>query len=277
MPEEAIYADDADFITIHDEKKEKISKITSEILKKDNLLVNDTKTEFTTLLRSEKINEKWRTTKKLGSLLGDSEDIMRRKQLSIVTQKDLQNVWIRKDKIKQKTRLKLYKTLVKPVLLYNAGTWGITKTEEKNFDAFHRKQLRIVLGVKYPVIMKNNTVYELSEETPISQQIRLARWRLFGHCLRLNKDTPAYKAMKFYFQPSEEKGFRGRKRTTLPVKLDEDIKVTLKCIDTKQKYGVTTLNKTEDLRNFEIIANDRKMWISLIEDICNAAEAELNL
>ena len=48
-----------------------------------NLKVNGGKTEYTTLKRRNKQQEEWRHTKKLGSLLGDSEDMCRRKQLSV--------------------------------------------------------------------------------------------------------------------------------------------------------------------------------------------------
>ena len=65
--------------------------------------------------------------KKLGSLLGDKEGIARRKQLFIAAMNNMEKAWIRKDHTSEKHRLKLYRTLVKPVLLYNSATWGLTK------------------------------------------------------------------------------------------------------------------------------------------------------
>ena len=94
-----------------------MQNIVQNILIEDNLNVNETKTEHTTtIVRKERKDEEWRTVKKLGSLLGDSEDIARRKQLSIVSLKDMNKVWIRNDHIKQKLKLKLYQALVTPVL-----------------------------------------------------------------------------------------------------------------------------------------------------------------
>ena len=58
-------------------------KIATEVLKENNLIVNVGKTEVTILKRGyNKSEEGWRNTIKLGSLLGDKEDIRRRKQLS---------------------------------------------------------------------------------------------------------------------------------------------------------------------------------------------------
>ena len=73
----------------------------------------------------------YKNTKKVGTLIGDEEDIERRKRLSTAALAKLQNVWVKGDKIKRKTKLKLYRTLVKSVLTYNCGTWALTQTEEE--------------------------------------------------------------------------------------------------------------------------------------------------
>ena len=119
--------------------------------KKGNIFKLKNTTDNGMKITLTKESESWRTVKKLGSLLGVTEDINRRKQLSMAALYKINNLWIRKDRIKQSTKLKLYKTLVKPVLLYNSGTWSLTQKEEEDLDGFHRKQLRIVLNVKYPV------------------------------------------------------------------------------------------------------------------------------
>ena len=52
---------------------------------------------------------------------------------------------------------------------------------------------------------------------PLSIDITKSRWRIFGHALRLNENTPAArKAMKWFFQvPEGCRKFRGRKRATI--------------------------------------------------------------
>ena len=107
----------------------------------------------------------------------DRSKCYRRKQLSMAALTKLKNVWIRKDKIKQVTKLKLYRSIVKPILTYNSGTWGPTKKEEDELDAFHRKQLRRVLNVnKYPVKMKNKVVYRITSENILSLDIMKSRF-----------------------------------------------------------------------------------------------------
>ena len=163
------------------EKKELLKTNVREILLQADLKVNETKTEETILerksknaysctktgkmkLKLKKEIEEWRNTKKLGSLIGVTEDIKRRKQLAAAALNKMNHVWIRKDRIKLKLRLKPYKSLIKSILTYNSGTWELTKKEEEDLDAFHRQQLRKVMNVKYPVKMRNSVVYRESGE-----------------------------------------------------------------------------------------------------------------
>ena len=131
VPPEAIYPDDADFITMILKRKERLKSSVKEILLRANLKANESKTEETVLERKNKgercisiisgglkltlteDTEEWRNTKKLGSMIGVSEDIRRRKQLATAALIKMNNIWIRKDKIKQCFRLKSYKSLVK--------------------------------------------------------------------------------------------------------------------------------------------------------------------
>ena len=91
-----------------------------------NLKVNNDKTEKTSLSKNE---DAWRSTKKVGSLMGDKEDVERRKQLSNATLYKLKNIWIGKDDINHNIKIKLYKALVKSILTYNCGTWALAQTE----------------------------------------------------------------------------------------------------------------------------------------------------
>ena len=104
-----------------------------EILERDNLLANEDKTEDTILRRNKHdrknklTNEPWRDTIKLGSKLGDREDIARRKQLARVKLIQMKKILKRKNVVRLEKKLKLYNALAKRVLTYNSRTWGLTK------------------------------------------------------------------------------------------------------------------------------------------------------
>ena len=164
-------------------------------------------------------------TKKLGSLLGDDEDVARRKQLANVAFHKMKSIWLRRHHVSEDLRLRLYNAFVVPVLLYNMGTWGLTQKQTDGLDSYHRKQLRQVIGIRWPHRISNAALYKRCKCGPLNIRITEARWRLFGHVLRLPRDVPAQMQIDEYFK--REVGvdsWRGRPRTTLPAVLHEDLK-----------------------------------------------------
>ena len=284
FPEEVIYADDFDSITDNLAKRNQFKDIIKETLEIDNLQVNESKTEYTTIVRNKKtkdkkvIDEPWRHTIKIGSKLGDSEDIINRKQLSNIALHQLENIWIRKDKVNMKLKLEIYKIVIKSVLLYNCGTWAMTKNEEKHINAFHRQQLRNILNIKYPMTIRNKKLYNLADEQPISIEITNRRWKLCGHMLRLPKQAPASKAMFYYFTPSNSKCFRGRTRITIPVTLSTDLTEASKYhSDFYTTFKIRELKTLSDLETLHSIASDRSKWTLLTRQICSATEASTRI
>ena len=78
--------------------------------------------------------------------------------------------------------------------------------------------------------MRNKKVYEMTNEKPLSLDILQlqARWKRFGHILRQNESTPAFKSMTYSFCPSKNTRFRRQPRTTLPVTLSMDLQKATK-------------------------------------------------
>ena len=94
LPDEQIYADDTDLINDCAEKKKRQLQLVTPTSAEFNLQINDTKTKHMVLKRGDKKNEEWQSTKKLGSLMDNQEDILRRKQLSTTALHNLNNIWI---------------------------------------------------------------------------------------------------------------------------------------------------------------------------------------
>ena len=260
IPYELTYADDVDFVSITGFQE--ISTVQKHLIK-SNLQVNESKTEFTTISRSD---DSWRKVKKVGSLLGDSEDVCRRKQLSNAALYKLKNIWLRNDKVKRNTRIKLYRSVVKSVLTYNCETWALTKQDQRKLDAFHRRQLRQVLNITYPKLIKNKSLYRITQEKPISLTILERRWRLFGHILRQDIHSPANQAMLAYFKQEKPKR-RGRQKTSIVSTLRHD----LKTISNSASLKLKTITDLEELRH---IARNRKEWKFITAMIHKAAQVE---
>ena len=207
----------------------------------------------------------WRKTKKLGSLLGDTEDIKRRKVLASVSFKSLRSLWTNSKVTSIKTRMNAYNALVLPVLLYNCATWGVAENIIDKLEVYHRRHLREVLGVKTRDI-RNEDLYKLCETKPLNRRIVFARWSLFGHVLRLSRDTPAQIAMDYYGSLKEgETEPRGRPDTTLPVLLFNEYK---KFKEVKKERGWSVKkSKAQILTELREKAADRKKWREIFTNI----------
>ena len=269
LPSEMEYADDTDFMTESFTEKEYIKSIVKDTLAEHNLLVNDDKTEETLIQRGKsKSEEEWRHVRKLGSLLGDFEDVKRRIQLSYTAMSSVNKLWYKKN-MSIYHKLKIYKTLVKPVLIYNCGTWGLTKQEQDIIDRAHRQQLR---KVWQNFKLKNKQVYEMSNECPISHTIIKTRWTLLGHISRLPQNAPAQAAMSYYFQvPKDAKKFRGMKRRTLPEAINLDIK---KASSISPDFPIKQFETAKDLERLRKLSQDRNNWKALVEVVFSVAQGD---
>ncbi|XP_076035737.1 uncharacterized protein LOC143021856 [Oratosquilla oratoria] len=95
-----------------------------------------------------------RRVKYLGSIVDDDND-METEIKSRIASADrcfygLQKVLGRAN-ISKKTKLKIYKTNIKPVLLYGCETWSLTKGMEHSLSVFENKVLRKIFGPVYDV------------------------------------------------------------------------------------------------------------------------------
>ena len=108
--------------------------------------------------------------------MDDQEDILRSKQLSLTALYNLSNIWIRKNRIREHLRLKLYETIVKPVLMYNNRTSGLPVNDEHNLGSFHRQKLRTVLHIKFLHAISNSNLYQRTNEISLTLIILKNRW-----------------------------------------------------------------------------------------------------
>ncbi|GFV67993.1 reverse transcriptase domain-containing protein [Trichonephila clavipes] len=100
--------------------------------------------------------------------------------------------------ISGKTKLRLYKTLILPVLLYASETWTLNLETVRALETFERKALRTIFGpVKDQGCWRtryNFELYRLYKELQVTQVIRSNRLRWLGHIWRSpeNNQTRAY-------------------------------------------------------------------------------------
>ena len=119
--------------------------------------------------------------------------------------------------------------------------------------------------------LRNKELYKRCGTESLQKQIMRSRWSLFGHTLRLSKETPAQLAMDYYckLQKGEVKPGQGRPDTTLPVLLFSEYKKYKE--NRKEKGWSVPKTQQETLAELRKLASDRTGWRVLVKDICDVS------
>ncbi|GFS02359.1 LINE-1 reverse transcriptase-like protein [Elysia marginata] len=141
---------------------------------------------------------------------GGSKDLQNRLTKARSTFCRLRKLWS-STSVSQHTKIKLYKTLVMPVLLYGCETWSMTKGDENKIDVFQSRCLRQILRVKWRDRITNSKVLETARMETISGIIRKRRWKYIGHIPRKEADSDCITALTW---APEGKRRQGRPKTT---------------------------------------------------------------
>ena len=148
-----------------------------------NLKISPAKTEIITIGNENTHPGCLSKIRKLGTLLDDEEEWNRRKVLSWQALIKLERIW-RNNNIKVEVKRLGYKTYVESIMLYNSPTWATNKTFEYKIDAFHRRQLRWRLNIRYPKRIRNEELYFMIDGQELSITIAERRKKHLGHALR---------------------------------------------------------------------------------------------
>ncbi|RLU25142.1 hypothetical protein DMN91_003234 [Ooceraea biroi] len=117
---------------------------------------------------------------------------------------------IRSQLVSRTTKIRLYKTLIRPVATYSSETWTLTQETRSRVDCFERKVLRRIFG---PVregdewrIRRNRELMELLQEPHLSVHIRLLRLGWFGHVRRMDDSRMTKRTMDYKYIGTRPRG-----------------------------------------------------------------------
>jgi len=89
-----------------------------------------------------------------------------------------------------KNKIKLYKTLIRPVLAYGSETWVLSKSDEGILGVFEKKILRAIFGLTNDNrewrIKYNNELYTLYKESDVVTYTKINRLKWAGHVIRIS-------------------------------------------------------------------------------------------
>ena len=245
------YADDTNWASTLKERINQIKRETPGKLRKYNLFTNAGKTEEHTIEKDG--DDLWKICKILGTLLDTEKDIQRRMTLSITAYNKYKDIY--NNRILSITmKIRHYNAFILPILLYNCELWTLTTKLAKKINAFHRKQLRRIMKIRWnpntKTMMSNKTLYKVTKQKELSSIIQIRRLRWLGHMCRLHDDTPAKKCINEFLRPVKKR--IGRAPLTWIQIINEDLK----------QIGLEDYQifDQQSLKRLNIYAADRQRW-----------------
>ena len=160
----------------------------------------------------------------------------------------LRNIWASKE-INRKTKLRIFNTNVKAVLLYGAETWRTTRTMLQKIQTFINACLRKLFNIRWPEKIANKDLWQKAEQEPVEAQVRRRKWGWIGHTLR--KPTSSTTRQALLWNP-QGKRKRGRPKNSWR----RDTEAELKEKDTTWKEA-------------EKAAQNRVRWRSIVDGLCS--------
>jgi len=193
----------------------------------------------------------------LGSVIsktgGTDEDIQARIRKAQQAFAILRPVW-RSTAISNNTKLRLFNSNVKSVLLYGSETWRVIQSSSKRVQTFVNKCLRQILHLKWFDKVPNETLWTRAKQQPLEIQIRRRKWRWVGHTLRKDPSNITRQALDWNPQGKRK---QGRPRQTWRRSLTQELK---------------TSNLTWEAA--KRTARDRRKWRTTVEALCSTRRKE---
>jgi hypothetical protein len=101
--------------------------------------------------------------------------------------------------LSRNVKVKIYKTIILPVVLYGCETWSVALREEHRLRVFENRIVRRIFGPKRNEVtgewrkLHNEELHILYSSPNIIRQIKLRRMRWAGHVARMGEERNVYR------------------------------------------------------------------------------------
>jgi len=101
----------------------------------------------------------------------------------------------------QNLKIKMYRTIILPVVLYGCETWSLTLREERRLRVFENRVLRRVFGPKRDEVigywrkLHNEELSDLYSLPNIVRVVKSRRMRWAGHVARMVQGRGVYRVL----------------------------------------------------------------------------------
>jgi hypothetical protein len=161
-------------------------------------------------------------------------------------------VWDRRG-ISLPTKLKVYRAVILPTLLYACETWTVYRSHARRLNHFHLSCLRKVLKIKWQDKIPDSEVLTRAGLPSIHTLLVRAQTKWAGHVLRMPEERIPKQLL--YGELSQGKRSRGGQKK----RFKDTLKASLNSLQ------ISTVN-------WETLALDRPKWRSLVNTGCHTME-----
>ena len=184
---------------------------------------------------------------------GTEEDVEARCRKAQVAFSILRPIW-RSKFISLWTKIRIFNSNVKSVLLYGSETWRLTKKIITQLQTFTNCRLRYILGMWWPRKISNEELWQRTKQERIEVAIRRRKWRWIGHTLR----KPATNITRLSLEWNPQ-GIRRKGRPQKPWRRT-----------IQQEYENLGMSRDEVKR----AAKNRVRWKAAVEALCSGRSEE---
>ena len=98
-------------------------------------------------------------------------------------------------RISLRVKGKVYKTVVRPSMMYSAETWAVKKAQQKKLDVAEMRMLRWMSGVTKLDRIRHERIRGTTKVGEISKKVQESRLKWYGHVLRREDDHVGKRVM----------------------------------------------------------------------------------
>jgi hypothetical protein len=150
------------------------------------------------------------------------------------------SIWKSRD-ISLKTKVRLFNSNVKTILLYGSETWKTTKSLLHKLQVIINNCLRCLLNIRWPEKIYNKELWQKTNQPPAEEELKRRKWRKPKHNIT---------RQALQWNPRRKRG-RGRPRNTWRRDFNAEMEI--------EGY------RWQDL---ERIAQNRTRWRTVVSGLC---------